>query len=217
MGTVQLTRIWFVGTAKWPNSFSTKHVFADQNGYYRRTRSELRTSKIGLSVQIVSPNSYRLTPFAMAAISSWRYRSPMSFAKLDHWIGKTLFVPLIIKICQMTHQSQYAVARLFWFIAALDGFYRADTLIASILWGGVSILMMVSAVRRADMPTVSFMYFRLLTVLFLASDLIKGVVTGEWAGIEFWVLVLVAEYASIIRTIPPKEATKRADNVAEAR
>ena len=137
----------------------------------------------------------------------------MSFAKVDHWIGKTLFVPPIVKLCQLTRQSQFAVSRLFWFIAALDGFYRAETLFGSLLWGGISLLMMVSAAWRADSPTQSFMLFRLLAVVLLALDLLKGAATGEWAGFEFWIFVLVAEYAAIIRTIPPRQTAKQAARV----
>ncbi len=133
----------------------------------------------------------------------------MSFAKVDHWIGKTLFVPPIIKLCQITRQSQFAISRLFWFITALDGFYRAQTLFGSMLWGGISIVMMLSAAWRADSPTASYIHFRLLAVLLFALDLIKGASTGAWAGIEFWIFVLVAEYAAIIRTIPPTEAAKQ--------
>jgi hypothetical protein len=133
----------------------------------------------------------------------------MAFTEIDRWIGKTLFLPPIIKLCQLTRQSQFAVSRLFWFMAALDGFYRADTLFSSILWGGMSILMMVSASRRADTPTGSFMFFRLLAVAMLVFDLVRGVTTGAWAGVEFWLFVVVAEYAATIRTIPPLRGTKR--------
>jgi len=157
------------------------------------------------------------SPFlAVAAVGSCRYANVMSLAKIDHWIGKTLFVPPIIKLCQLTRQSQFAISRMFWFIAALDGFYRAETLFGSLLWGGMSIVMMVSATRRADSPTVSFMFFRLLAVFLLALDLVKGVATSEWAGFAFWIFVLVAEYAAIIRTIPSREATKSVTKVSEA-
>jgi hypothetical protein len=135
------------------------------------------------------------------------------FTAIDSWIGKTLFIPPIIKFCQLTRQTQYAVARMFWFVAALDGFYRAETLLWSIIWGLFSIAMMVTAVRRADMPAYSAQWFRLLGLLLLGLDLIHGVRTGEWAGIEFWVFVLLAEYAATIRTVPPVEkkgATTRA-------
>jgi hypothetical protein len=141
----------------------------------------------------------------------------MSLAKLDHWIGRTLFVPPIIKFCQVTQQSQFAVSRLFWFIAALDGLYRAKTAFGMVLWGGLSLVMMFSAARRADSPTNSFMFFRLLAVLLLAVDFVRGIATSEWAGIEFWLFVLVAEYAAIIRTIPPREAAKPAGKVSTAK
>ena len=132
----------------------------------------------------------------------------MFFAKVDAWVGKTFFIPPIIKLCQLTRQTQFAVSRLFWFIAALDGFYRADTLFSSILWGGMSVVMMITATKRADSPAASFMLFRLLFLLFLALDLLRGAMTGKWAGVEFWMFVLTAEYAATIRTIPPTELSK---------
>ena len=82
---------------------------------------------------------------------------------------------------------------MFWFIAALDGFYRADTLFSSILWGGMSVFMMITATRRADNPAASSMFFRMMALLFLILDVLAGVLTGELAGVEFWVLVLAAE------------------------
>lgn len=133
----------------------------------------------------------------------------MFFAKIDEWIGKTLFIPPIIKLCQVTRQTQFAVSRLFWFIAALDGFYHAETLFWSILWGGMSVIMMITATRRADSPTASFMFFRMLAVFLFALDVLKGIATGEWAGVEFWVFVLIAEYAATIRTVPPSEVSKK--------
>lgn len=133
----------------------------------------------------------------------------MLFAKIDEWIGKTLFIPPIIKLCQVTRQTQFAVSRLFWFIAALDGFYHAETLFWSILWGGMSVIMMITATRRADSPTASFMFFRMLAVFLFVLDALKGIATGEWAGVEFWIFVLIAEYAATIRTVPPSELSKK--------
>lgn len=135
------------------------------------------------------------------------------FARIDVWIGRTLFVPLIVRLCQRTGQTQHAVSRLFWFLSALDGFYHADTTVARLLFGVVSVVMMVTAALRADQPTRSMMPFRLLAVAFLALDLIDGVVRAHWAGVEFWLLVLIAEYAASIRTIPPAETKKRAVRV----
>ncbi|MBA3678263.1 MAG: hypothetical protein H0W74_12820 [Sphingosinicella sp.] len=134
----------------------------------------------------------------------------MLFAKIDRWVGTNLFIPPIIKLCQLTRQSQFAVSRTFWFVAALDGFYRAETLFWSIVWGAMSLFMMITATRRADSPTGSFMFFRMLALVFLAIDLARGAATGQWAGSEFWLFVLIAEYASTIRTVPPRESSKAA-------
>ena len=133
----------------------------------------------------------------------------MFFAKVDAWVGKTLFIPPIVKLCQVTRQTQFAVSRLFWFITALDGFYRAETLFSSVLWGGMSVVMMITAAKRADSPTASFMFFRMLAALFLILDVVLAVITGEWAGVEFWMLVLVAEYAATIRTVPPSDEPEK--------
>jgi hypothetical protein len=141
----------------------------------------------------------------------------MLFSKVDAWIGKTLFIPLIIKLCHLTRQTQYAVSRLFWFIAALDGFYRAETLFSSFLWGGLSLVMMFTAVTRADAPTPTFLFFRMLSVILFALDVLKAAVTGEWAGVEFWIFVLIAEYAATIRTLPPRELSTRTTAGAAAR
>jgi uncharacterized membrane protein len=141
----------------------------------------------------------------------------MALTQIDTSIGKTLFLPPIIKLCQQTRQTQFAVSRLFWFIAALDAFYRAETMFSSVLWGGLSVIMMVLAARRADTPTASFMFFRMLALAALIVDLIKGAATGAWAGAEFWLFVLVAEYAATIRTICPGETSKRSAHIRAPR
>ena len=140
----------------------------------------------------------------------------MFLAKIDEWAGKTLFLPPIIKFCQLTRQSQFACSRLFWFVSALDGFYRAETMFSSILWGGMSVVMMLSASRRADVPTQSSMLFRLLGVTFLVYDVVTSAISGTWGSVEFWFLILIAEYAATIRTIPPQvSAQSRRDRVRQ--
>jgi hypothetical protein len=81
----------------------------------------------------------------------------------------------------------------------------------------MSVFMMLTASRRADSPTASFMAFRMLALLFLALDVLKGALTGQWAGAEFWVLVLLAEYAATIRTVPPADSAKRAVEASAGR
>jgi hypothetical protein len=106
----------------------------------------------------------------------------MTLNSLDLWIGKSLFLPPIVKLCQLTYQSQFAVSRLFWFIAMLDGFYHADTLFSSVVFGGLSVFMMVTASMRADMPTRSSLFFRMLALLFFLLDLLKGAAMAQNFG-----------------------------------
>jgi hypothetical protein len=80
----------------------------------------------------------------------------------------------------------------------------------------LSLIMMVSASLRADAPTRSSFWMRMIALFLLLLDLVAGAVTGEWAGAEFWLFVLIAEYAATIRTIPPLDAQEKAAGVAEA-
>ncbi len=117
--------------------------------------------------------------------------------------------PPIIKLCQITRQSQFAMSRLFWFAAACDGLYRSETLVQTIFFGIICIVAMLTAALRADFPTQSMMPFRLFSVGLLIFDLMEGIAKGDLTGAEFWIFVLFAEYASTIRTIPPSQKEKR--------
>lgn len=132
----------------------------------------------------------------------------MRLAEIDLWIGKTLFVPPIVKLCQITRQSQFAISRLFWFIVALDQLRVAETLASRIVAALFCVVMMITASLRADMPSFSMMGFRFFAMAFLALDVVQAVAGGQWRGVEIWLLVLIAEYAATIETIPPSEVRK---------
>ena len=132
----------------------------------------------------------------------------MSLSGVDRWVGSTLFIPPIIKLCQVSGQSQFAICRLFWFIVALDQLRVAQTLAGQIFAGIFSIIMMLSASLRADIPAYSMRGFRIIAMLLLALDVFHGVASGDWLGVEIWALILFAEYAATIRTIPPREERK---------
>lgn len=129
----------------------------------------------------------------------------MTFAAIDKWVGQTLFVPPIVKLCQATGQSQFAISRLFWFVVALDQLRIAQTLTGQIIAGIFSIVMMLTASLRANMPAYSLRGFRIFAMVLLLMDVAHGVKSGAWLGVEIWALILFAEYAATIRTIPPKE------------
>jgi len=141
----------------------------------------------------------------------------MTLAAIDVWIGKTLFVPPIIKFCQMTRQSQFAVSRLFWFVAALDQLRVAETVIGRVVAGAFCLVMMYTASFRADMPAFSMMWFRMMALAFLALDVMHGVASGAWKGVELWIFVLFAEYAATIRTIPPSQIKRKSAKAAGVR
>lgn len=129
-------------------------------------------------------------------------------SRIDLWIGKTLFLPLIIKLCHLLRQSQYAIARLFWFAAMLSGLYRADHVIDYLIFGLGSLIMMLTASLRADRPTRSQLWFRIFAIAALAARLATVAAGGSLVGIEFWIFVLIAEYAMTIQTLPPRNVEK---------
>lgn len=133
----------------------------------------------------------------------------MTLTAFDLWLGKTLFQPPIIKLCQVSGQSQFAISRLFWFIVALDQLRLADTLGQQIIAGLFSVVMMLTASLRADMPAYSWRWFRMLALALLVLDVFHSTRSGEWAGVEIWLLVLFAEYAATISTIPPADVERR--------
>ena len=140
------------------------------------------------------------------------YIVAMSMIDFDVWIGKTLFVPPIIKFCQITRQSQFAASRLFWFVTALDQLRIASSLTSQIIAGLFSLFMMITASFRADMPAFSMRWFRMMALALLHLKVLSGLISGDWRGVEIWVLVLFAEYAATIGTIPPVDDKKTAKN-----
>lgn len=136
--------------------------------------------------------------------------------KFDLWLGKTLFIPPIVKLCHLTRQSQYAVSRLFWFMAMLSGLYRADNAVDYLIFGLGSFFMMLTASLRADRPTASWFWFRMVVVLGLILRLFSAIEDGTLAGVEYWIFILFAEYAATIRTLPPRASAERKQKLAEA-
>ena len=133
-------------------------------------------------------------------------KTEVSLQTVDRWVGATLFIPLIVRICQTSGQSQFAISRLFWFIVALEQLRIAQTLVGQIVAGVFSIIMMLTASLRSDMPAYSMRGFRIIAMALLALDVFHG----KWSGVEIWALILFAEYAATIRTIPPKSIQKTA-------
>lgn len=129
--------------------------------------------------------------------------------RLDVWLGTTLFHPPIILVCQLTRQSQYALYRALWFFAACHATYYGLTadrgwLFAIFMWGWV-VATLVNATLSPDRPARSSGFFRCLFWIFFVSGVavvpFAGTVTD---GTVRALIVLFAEYAATIQTIPPR-------------
>lgn len=124
--------------------------------------------------------------------------------EVDAWLGKGLFVPIIIRVCQITGQSQFAVSRVLWFMAGLYLLYYTTNLIGQILMGALCIFLMLSASLRADMPKEGTLWLRVFWWICLIFDALSAFAGGVLARIASDILILFAEYAITIRTIPPR-------------
>lgn len=135
--------------------------------------------------------------------------------RIDLWIGKTLFVPLIIRLCQATGMTQYAVARYSTLIAILCLLVNRPTdvggwLIYALL-AAVAVLHVCFAALNPNMPRqASRAGYRMFLILIFLTLVVLPMVFGApfRTSSLYWVFCLIAEYATTITTIPPLEEKK---------
>ncbi|OYW85182.1 MAG: hypothetical protein B7Z20_09565 [Sphingobium sp. 32-64-5] len=139
--------------------------------------------------------------------------------RLDRWLGRTLFHPSIIAACQLTRQTQYAVHRALWFFAFCYAAYFARELgwaWAAYVWLG-AVATFVSATWFPDREVRSHGWFRFILWQLLAYDLIGLALADRVsAGIAQTLILLFAEYAATIKTIPPRRKRARRANHRKA-
>jgi len=141
-------------------------------------------------------------------------------SRLDAWLGKTLFHPPIILACQITRQSQYALHRALWFFAACHATYyiRDDGLVWTIMLWVWTIALLISATVMPDRETVSMGWFRFLIWALLLLEIPATVVGGHLRATSVRdVIILFAEYAATIKTIPPRKKREGSASGKEAR
>lgn len=142
------------------------------------------------------------------------------FDRFDAWLGKTAFHPPIIWFCQVTRQTQYAASRLFWFVAMLMLFYRADGFWWQIITGIMCVIGMLTAGLMADAVTESWSIVRKIWIIqyvmdiaffliIIASGLEGKIETKGMLNMAIDVVVLFAEYAATIKTIPPRKTHEK--------
>jgi len=138
--------------------------------------------------------------------------------KIDLWLGKKLFIPIIIWICQRAKITQYKFNIYAWVIATFSVIYSSELKNATdwvvlVLMSICALFWILQAALIPDMPrnpTGLWFRFFIMTciVLFDIIPTIAG--TPIRNNIIFGPLVLFAEYALTIKTIPPLEAKEKA-------
>ena len=141
-------------------------------------------------------------------------------SRLDAWLGKTLFHPPIILACQLTRQTQYAMHKALWFLAACHATYFMPY--DSWFWVAVvwfyTIMLFIGATAFADMPSRSWGGFRFILWVFVLLGAVTTILTGEVREAQFReIMILFAEYAATIRSIPPRKKRERRASAKEAR
>lgn len=148
--------------------------------------------------------------------------------RLDHWVGRNIFHPPIIALCQRTGLTQRAVARYGWMLAAWTLVMRISlTSIGGWIFSIVAILLtVIETARGAINPEAPMIRLDLLRRVVLVSALLdivavivitrqRGFPGFEWK--HAWDLfALVAEYAKTIRTIPPLRSTGKKRVLSQA-
>ncbi|RVT93736.1 hypothetical protein [Sphingomonas crocodyli] len=147
--------------------------------------------------------------------------------RIDAWVGRTLFVPLIIRLCQLTGMTQYAVSNYAWVAAGLTMVARLKFDNGwAIAWAVfVMAFVLIDVIIGGLFPNLSRGGSPFIRKFVLALLLIFGPLDAlEWALgghkpnplIYAWnFFALLAEYAKTIKTIPPLE--KRKSKALEAR
>jgi hypothetical protein len=146
--------------------------------------------------------------------------------RFDLWLGKTMFIPIAIRICQRLHISQYALHTYIWLFVFFYAVYRGPhaygtglagwlfyglVVLFAALWTLIAALVPESTRRSTSWVRHLFVFLMLsdigffLPALALAHEPLTSTVIQT---VKDWFVVL-AEYALTITTIPPLEAKEK--------
>lgn len=141
--------------------------------------------------------------------------------RVDHWVGRYIFHPPIIALCQRSGMSQRAVARYGWMLATWTlvmriNFLNAGGWAVAIFVIPITVIETARAAINPEAPTVRLDLLRRILLIVTALDIVALIfltVQRGFPGLEWkhaWdLLALTAEYAKTIRAIPPLTKTRR--------
>ncbi|CAN5171244.1 hypothetical protein BH10PSE12_BH10PSE12_37610 [soil metagenome] len=128
---------------------------------------------------------------------------PTWISETDAWLGRTLFFPIIIRICQATGQTQHTVGRLLWFVACACLFSHD----ARTWYRAVIAILCVAQMLRASLwvsQPANMLVVRALWWLLFSIDVLNLFKHHDIGRVTADLLILFAEYAFLVRTIPPQ-------------
>lgn len=148
---------------------------------------------------------------------------------VDVWVGKRIFQPIAIKLCHLLGINQYRLHSYIWLLVLLWLIYDGPG--AKPMWAdwviyGLTILVAalwtVATALVPDRLSRSLFAFRMVWLIFFTMDVL-GVVVTFTQGEPDWLfaalatrhfLVLIAEYATTITTLPPKKKKEKKTKTA---
>jgi hypothetical protein len=146
---------------------------------------------------------------------------------LDRWIGKTLFLPLIVRFCQRTGWSQFLVHNYLYLIGSymllMAAMAKGESVGVTFF---LALVLTVKIGRNPEYPGYESPFLRWFLIVANVMHVIAHL-TGKanfLAGTN-WdlscpvpLMWLTAEYARTIKTIPPLEEEKPASQqIVEAK
>lgn len=129
--------------------------------------------------------------------------------RFDVWAGVRLFHPPIILLCQLTRQTQYAVSKELWLAAILFALSFSEPGWQRTVLIAIGAFQTLAAGLSADVPTPALGVLRFWLWSMALSHVPVVIFMGEWNVFLMDIMVLFAEYALTIKTIPPRKKKHR--------
>lgn len=136
--------------------------------------------------------------------------------RIDRWFGTRIMHPPIVKLCQLTGLTQFAVSRYAWMLASFTLVMRMHggsiaNIVSATLITLCAVISTLLAALTPNWPGPPLTTIRKVILIIAVVDLIVALVDLQRTGSpqlgwgDAWdCLALVAEYAKTIRTIPPR-------------
>lgn len=136
--------------------------------------------------------------------------------RIDLFLGKRVFVPVVIWICQRAGVSQWRFANY----ARMAAYWLLIWVVRESAWGWTLVVgalavgeTMIAALWPDYERETNGAWWRVLVVAIMVFDAIAA----AFGWLAFWLIILAAEYALTIKTIPPRETKEPKRQAIEVR